>query len=55
MSVSASKFENAIKNAGIPKLKWWKDWDNNNWNGRKGWNSKTGDPLALLLHHNGTG
>ena len=53
MAVSASKFENAIKNAGIPKLKWWKGWDKNDWNGRKGWNSKTGNPLALLLHHNG--
>ena len=40
-------------NSGIAKIKWWKDWDKNDWNGRKGWSTKSGDPQGLLLHHNG--
>ena len=53
MSVSAKAFEKAINESGIAKIKWWKDWDKTDWNGRKGWSTKSGDPQGLLLHHNG--
>ena len=35
MSVSAKAFEKAINESGIAKIKWWKDWDKTDWNGRK--------------------
>ena len=53
MAVTSKQFETAIKASGIAKIKWWKDWDYNSWNGRKGWSTKSGDPQGLLLHHNG--
>ena len=53
-TVGKDEFKAAIKAAGIePGLKWWKDWDKTNWNGRSGWNGKNGNPQGLLLHHNG--
>ena len=53
-TVGRDEFKDAIKAAGIePGLKWWKDWDKTNWNGRSGWNGKNGNPQGLVLHHNG--
>ena len=53
-TVGRDEFKAAIKAAGIePGLKWWKDWDKTNWNGRSGWSGKNGNPQGLLLHHNG--
>ena len=53
-TVGRDEFKAAIKAAGIePGLKWWHDWDKTDWNNKKGWAGKNGNPQGLLLHHNG--